>query len=65
MYSSLREISPIKSFLILRSNKESLPDGVTLSNDDAQRFLSAMKEFMQITSDEQDQQTADGSRYEF
>ncbi|XP_033485620.1 calcitonin/calcitonin-related polypeptide, alpha isoform X2 [Epinephelus lanceolatus] len=36
-------------------------DGVTLSNDDAQRLLRAIKEFMQITSDEQDQQTADGN----
>ncbi|XP_049902816.1 calcitonin/calcitonin-related polypeptide, alpha isoform X1 [Epinephelus moara] len=43
-----------------RSSKMEL-DGVTLSNDDAQRLLRAIKEFMQITSDEQDQQTADGN----
>lgn len=50
---------------IFRSSKESMSDGVTLSNDDAQRLLRAMKEFLQITSDEQDQQTADGNRYGF
>uniref|UniRef100_A0A672JHX2 Calcitonin/calcitonin-related polypeptide, alpha n=1 Tax=Salarias fasciatus TaxID=181472 RepID=A0A672JHX2_SALFA len=43
-----------------RSSKESMSDGVTLSNDDAQRLLRAIKEFMQITADEQDHQTADG-----
>ncbi|CAN9507114.1 unnamed protein product [Ophioblennius macclurei] len=43
-----------------RSSKESMLDGVTLSNDDAQRLLRAIKEFMQITADEQDHQTADG-----
>ncbi|XP_005936586.1 calcitonin/calcitonin-related polypeptide, alpha [Maylandia zebra] len=44
-----------------RTSKESMSDGVTLSNDDAQRLLRAMKEFMQITSEEQAQQTADGN----
>ncbi|XP_071344673.1 calcitonin/calcitonin-related polypeptide, alpha isoform X3 [Trachinotus anak] len=44
-----------------RTSKESMSDGVTLSNDDAQRLLRAMKELMQITSDEQDHQTADGN----
>ncbi|XP_059179923.1 calcitonin/calcitonin-related polypeptide, alpha [Centropristis striata] len=44
-----------------RTSKESMLDGVTLSNDDAQRLLRAMKEFMQITADEQDHQTADGN----
>ncbi|XP_030582034.1 calcitonin/calcitonin-related polypeptide, alpha [Archocentrus centrarchus] len=44
-----------------RSSKESMSDGGTLSNDDAQRLLRAMKEFMQITSEEQAQQTADGN----
>nr|XP_043886606.1 calcitonin/calcitonin-related polypeptide, alpha isoform X2 [Solea senegalensis] len=44
-----------------RSNKESMSDGVTLSDDDAQRLLRAIKEFMQIASDEQDHQTADGN----
>ncbi|XP_045888678.1 calcitonin-1-like [Micropterus dolomieu] len=43
------------------SSKESLSDGVTLSNDDAQRLLRAIKEFMQITSDEQDHQKSDGN----
>lgn len=47
---------------IFRSSKESMSDGGTLSNDDAQRLLRAMKEFMQITSEEQAQQTADGNR---
>ncbi|XP_058485736.1 calcitonin/calcitonin-related polypeptide, alpha [Solea solea] len=44
-----------------RSNKGSMSDGVTLSDDDAQRLLRAIKEFMQIASDEQDHQTADGN----
>ncbi|XP_028257973.1 calcitonin/calcitonin-related polypeptide, alpha [Parambassis ranga] len=44
-----------------RSSKGSMSDGVTLSNDDAERLLRAMKEFMQITSDEQALQTADGN----
>ncbi|KAG8001573.1 Calcitonin-1 [Nibea albiflora] len=43
-----------------RSSKESISDGVTLSNDDAQSLLRAIKEFMKITSDEQDQ-NADGN----
>lgn len=43
-----------------------MSDGVTLSNDDAQNLLRAIKEFMQITSDDvQDHQTADGNRYGF
>ncbi|XP_031132493.1 calcitonin/calcitonin-related polypeptide, alpha isoform X2 [Sander lucioperca] len=42
-----------------RTSKESMSDGIILSNDDAQRLLRAIKEFMQITSDEQD--TADGN----
>lgn len=49
---------------IFRTSKESMSDGVTLSNDDAQRLLRAMKEFMQITSEEQAQQTADGNKYD-
>ncbi|XP_050929708.1 calcitonin/calcitonin-related polypeptide, alpha isoform X2 [Lates calcarifer] len=44
-----------------RTSKESMSDGVTLTNDDAQRLLRAIKEFMQITADEQDHQTADGN----
>ncbi|KAM7015155.1 calcitonin/calcitonin-related polypeptide, alpha [Tautogolabrus adspersus] len=43
------------------SSKELISDGVTLSDDDAQKLLRAMKEFMQITSNEQDQQAADGN----
>ncbi|KAL6113043.1 calcitonin/calcitonin-related polypeptide, alpha isoform X2 [Pungitius pungitius] len=42
-----------------RTSKESMSDGVTLSNEDAQGLLRAIKEFMQITSEEQDHQTAD------
>ncbi|XP_068175192.1 calcitonin/calcitonin-related polypeptide, alpha [Antennarius striatus] len=42
-----------------RITKES--NGVALSDDDAQRLLRAIKEFMQLTSDEQDHQTADGN----
>ncbi|XP_067352515.1 calcitonin/calcitonin-related polypeptide, alpha isoform X1 [Channa argus] len=45
-----------------RTSKESMSDEVTGSDDyDAQRLLRAIKEFMQIASDEQDHQTADGS----
>nr|XP_046244282.1 calcitonin/calcitonin-related polypeptide, alpha [Scatophagus argus] len=44
-----------------RTSKESMSGGITLSNDDAQRLLGALAEFMQITSDEQDQQTDDGN----
>lgn len=47
---------------IFRSSKESMSDGATLSNDDAQSLFRAIKEFMKITSDEQDQ-TADGNGY--
>ncbi|XP_010729375.2 calcitonin/calcitonin-related polypeptide, alpha [Larimichthys crocea] len=43
-----------------RSSKESMSDGATLSNDDAQSLFRAIKEFMKITSDEQDQ-TVDGN----
>ncbi|XP_030269592.1 calcitonin/calcitonin-related polypeptide, alpha isoform X2 [Sparus aurata] len=44
-----------------RNSKEPLSDGITLSGDDAQKLLRAIKDFMQIPSDEQDHQTADGS----
>ncbi|XP_029354597.1 calcitonin/calcitonin-related polypeptide, alpha [Echeneis naucrates] len=44
-----------------RSGKESMPDGLTLSNDDAQRLLRIMKEFMETSSDEEGHQTADGN----
>ncbi|XP_074522958.1 calcitonin/calcitonin-related polypeptide, alpha [Halichoeres trimaculatus] len=43
------------------SSKESMSDGLTLSDDDAQKLLRAIKDFMQITSDEQDPQTTDGN----
>uniref|UniRef100_A0A665W6F1 Calcitonin gene-related peptide-like n=1 Tax=Echeneis naucrates TaxID=173247 RepID=A0A665W6F1_ECHNA len=43
------------------SGKESMPDGLTLSNDDAQRLLRIMKEFMETSSDEEGHQTADGN----
>lgn len=42
-----------------------MTDGVTQSDDAAQRLLRAIKELMQTISDEQDQQTADGNRYGF
>uniref|UniRef100_A0A3Q3X3R9 Calcitonin peptide-like domain-containing protein n=1 Tax=Mola mola TaxID=94237 RepID=A0A3Q3X3R9_MOLML len=42
-----------------RTSKESTSDGVAL-NDDVERLLRAMKELLQITSDEQDHQTAEG-----
>lgn len=45
-----------------RTSKESMSDGITLSNDDAQTLLRAIKELMQISSDEQDHQTAEGNR---
>ncbi|XP_056269078.1 calcitonin/calcitonin-related polypeptide, alpha [Pseudoliparis swirei] len=44
-----------------RTSKESMLDGVMQSNNDAQRLLRAFKEFMQITSDEQEHNTADGT----
>nr|ACQ58439.1 Calcitonin gene-related peptide precursor [Anoplopoma fimbria] len=44
-----------------RTSKESMSDVVTLSSDDAERLLRAFKEFMQITSDEQDHQPGDGN----
>ncbi|XP_019954282.1 calcitonin/calcitonin-related polypeptide, alpha [Paralichthys olivaceus] len=43
-----------------RSGNELMSDGVTLTNEDAQSFLRAFKELMQITSDEQDPRAADG-----
>ncbi|XP_027871862.1 calcitonin/calcitonin-related polypeptide, alpha isoform X1 [Xiphophorus couchianus] len=42
------------------SSKESMSDGVTLLNKDAEMLLRAIKEFMQITSDEPAKQPADG-----
>ncbi|XP_071371944.1 calcitonin/calcitonin-related polypeptide, alpha [Centroberyx affinis] len=43
-----------------RTSMESVSDGVTLTNYEARRLLSAIvKEFMQITSEEQEQQTAE------
>ncbi|XP_063738082.1 calcitonin/calcitonin-related polypeptide, alpha isoform X1 [Eleginops maclovinus] len=42
-----------------RTSKELMSDGVTLSNDDAQKLLRAIKEFLQITSDDQDHQSPD------
>ncbi|KAM4743695.1 calcitonin/calcitonin-related polypeptide, alpha [Anableps anableps] len=42
------------------SSKESMSDGVTLLNTDAETLLRAIKEFVQITSDEPAQQAADG-----
>uniref|UniRef100_A0A3Q3R7B8 Calcitonin peptide-like domain-containing protein n=1 Tax=Monopterus albus TaxID=43700 RepID=A0A3Q3R7B8_MONAL len=44
-----------------RTSKESMSDGVTGLNDDVQRLFKTIKEFMQITSDEQDHPAAEGS----
>lgn len=40
-------------FQHFRTSRESMSDGITLSVDDAQRLLSAIKEFMQNTPDAQ------------
>lgn len=62
----LRQIQNLRDYLyrmcIFRTSKESMSDGVTLSNEDAQGLLRAIKEFMQITSEEQDHQTAEAKR---
>ncbi|XP_033972843.1 calcitonin/calcitonin-related polypeptide, alpha [Trematomus bernacchii] len=44
-----------------RTSKELMSDGVPLSNDDGQKLLRAIKEFLQITSDDQDHQSPDGN----
>ncbi|XP_029902973.1 calcitonin/calcitonin-related polypeptide, alpha isoform X2 [Myripristis murdjan] len=45
-----------------RTSQESMSYGVTLTNDEAQRLLNAIiKEFMQITSLQQEQQTTEGN----
>ncbi|XP_049574713.1 calcitonin/calcitonin-related polypeptide, alpha isoform X2 [Syngnathus scovelli] len=44
-----------------RSREDPSTDGVSLSNDDIKKLLRAIKEFMQLASDEQERQTADGS----
>ncbi|XP_068596968.1 calcitonin/calcitonin-related polypeptide, alpha [Brachionichthys hirsutus] len=44
-----------------RITKESASAGVALSDDDAQRLLRAIGEFMQLTSGERDRQVADGN----
>lgn len=54
-----------KQMCIFRASKESMSDGITLLNDDAQRLLRTIKEFMQMTSDEQPYQSADENRSEF
>uniref|UniRef100_A0A1A7WR54 Calcitonin-related polypeptide alpha n=1 Tax=Iconisemion striatum TaxID=60296 RepID=A0A1A7WR54_9TELE len=41
------------------SSRESMSDGVTLLNKDAETLLRAIKEFMQITSGESAQQAAE------
>lgn len=46
-------------------SKESIADGVTLLNKDAETLLRSIKEFMQITSDEAAQQAAEEERYNF
>ncbi|XP_038139820.1 calcitonin/calcitonin-related polypeptide, alpha isoform X1 [Cyprinodon tularosa] len=45
------------------SSKESRSDGVTLLNKDTETLLRAIKEFMQISSDEATQQAADGESW--
>ncbi|KAM7406076.1 hypothetical protein PAMP_000478 [Pampus punctatissimus] len=42
-------------------SKDALTDEIKRSSDDAQRLLRAFKELVQITSDEQEHQTADGN----
>ncbi|XP_054627260.1 calcitonin/calcitonin-related polypeptide, alpha isoform X2 [Dunckerocampus dactyliophorus] len=42
------------------SREDPMTDGVTLSNDDIQKLLRAIKEFMQLALDD-DHQTADGN----
>ncbi|XP_028295994.1 calcitonin/calcitonin-related polypeptide, alpha isoform X2 [Gouania willdenowi] len=42
------------------SSKESVSDGVVLSNDDIPKLLTAIKEFMQLSSDEGAHQPAEG-----
>ncbi|KAM3877161.1 calcitonin/calcitonin-related polypeptide, alpha [Diretmus argenteus] len=45
-----------------RTSTESMSDRVTLTNYEAQKLLSAIvKEFMQITSEEQELQTTEGN----
>ncbi|XP_077445924.1 calcitonin-1-like isoform X2 [Stigmatopora argus] len=43
-----------------RSRDDPIADGIILSNDDIQKLLRAIKDFMQLASDE-DRQTADES----
>ncbi|XP_061778648.1 calcitonin/calcitonin-related polypeptide, alpha [Nerophis ophidion] len=43
-----------------RSREDLITDGVTLSNDDVQKLLRAIREFMQLALDD-DHQTADGN----
>ncbi|XP_077569657.1 calcitonin/calcitonin-related polypeptide, alpha isoform X2 [Stigmatopora nigra] len=43
------------------SRDDPIADGIILSNDDIQKLLRAIKDFMQLASDEQDRQTADES----
>lgn len=49
--------------VFFRTSKESVSDGVSLSSGDAQRLFNAVKELLQIPSEEQDPQTADGDGY--
>lgn len=53
----------IKHSCVFRTSKESVADGVSLWSDDAQRLFNAVKELLQIPSDEQDHQAADGDGY--
>uniref|UniRef100_A0A3Q2CF52 Calcitonin-1-like n=1 Tax=Cyprinodon variegatus TaxID=28743 RepID=A0A3Q2CF52_CYPVA len=48
------------SNIVFSTSKESRSDGVTLLNKDTETLLRAIKEFMQISSDEATQQAADG-----
>lgn len=48
---------------VFSTSKESMSDGVTLLNKDAEMLLRAIKEFVQITSDEPAKQPADEERY--
>lgn len=53
----------VKQKCTFRTSKESVSDGVSLSSDEAQRFFNAVKELLQMPSDEQDHQTADADGY--
>lgn len=56
-------LCPGKHNCVFRTSKESVADGVLRSSDGAQRLFNAVKELLQIPSDEQEQQAADADGY--